>query len=89
MVVANLDCRAAQVQGTEANPINKMKSRGQRGSNIHLTKSGQNAYLWTFCDHDEGIGGSRQAAKFLKLKRFFIFYNKNMKNSQKLKIDYI
>jgi hypothetical protein len=35
---------------------------------MYLTKSGQNADLWTFCDHDEGISGSRQAAKILKIE---------------------
>jgi hypothetical protein len=37
--------------------------------NIHLNKFGQNADLWTFCDHDKGIGGSWQAAIFLKIER--------------------
>ena len=59
MVVANLDCKA--------DPINKIKSRGQGGSNTHLTKSGQNEDLWTFCDHDEDIGRSWQVVKFLKI----------------------
>jgi hypothetical protein len=39
----------------------------------HLTKSGQNVDLWTFCDY-KGIGKSQQAAKFLKIERTICFF---------------
>jgi hypothetical protein len=42
-----------QVQNKVMEIIIKFKST----MNTHLTKSNQNANLWTFCDHDKGIGG--------------------------------
>jgi hypothetical protein len=43
-------------------------------NNIRLTKSGQNADFWTFCDHDKGIDWSRRATKILEIEKiFFIF----------------
>jgi hypothetical protein len=44
--------------------------------NIYLTKSGQNADLWTFCDLNKGIGWSRQAVEILKIE---IIFFQNMK----------
>jgi hypothetical protein len=46
-----------------------MYCRGTKACNLYLTKFGQNADLWTFCDHDQDIGGSRRAAKILKIER--------------------
>jgi hypothetical protein len=46
-------------------------------TNCDLTKSQQKSYFWTFCDHNEGIGGSRRATEILilffksKIERIF------------------
>jgi hypothetical protein len=52
--------------------------------NIYLTKSGQNAGFWTFCDHNEGIGWSRRATKILKREKTinFIFLQKHEKSQK-------
>jgi hypothetical protein len=52
-------------------------------------KSGQNVDLWTFCNHNEGFGGSRWATKFLKIERtIFYFLIQKHENSKILKIEY-